>query len=176
MEQHLIEGSIEPLIQNQPYVLIPKYLEQYQNTNIEMTTLEIGDKLTIRLAQDSENPSNPEFVKEKTFIIAGFIDINPFETFNGASNQLSIIMNTKQLQDLVYPEIGKIYIKTKPEHFDSVLSKIQSYIYSKDGYRIENPREDSFQIEMKKRESSNELRNTLIIIVATAIVILIGQK
>ena len=174
LEQHLIEGSIEPLIQNQPYVLIPKYLEQYQNTNIEMTTLEIGDKLTIKLAQDSENPSNPEFVKEKTFIIAGFIDINPFETFNGASNQLSIIMNTKQLQDLVYPEIGKIYIKTKPKHFDSVLSKIQSYIYSKDGYRIENPREDSFQIEMKKRESSNELRNTLIIIVATAIVILIG--
>lgn len=40
---------MEPLKQNQPYVLIPKYLEQYQNTNIEMTTLEVGDSITIKL-------------------------------------------------------------------------------------------------------------------------------
>lgn len=174
LEQHLIEGSMEPLKQNQPYVLIPKYLEQYQNTNIEMTTLEVGDSITIKLAQDSDNPSMPKFIKEKTFVIAGFIDINPFNTFNGTSNQLTIIMNTKQLQDLVHPEIGKIYIKTKAEYFDHVLHKIQSFISSKEGYNIENPREDIFQLEMKHKEELEQMRNILIIIVATAIIILIG--
>ncbi len=174
LKQHLIEGSLDPLyVEGSSYVLLPKYFESYQNANIEITNLKIGDTIEI-CASEARDISGLCNEHMRTLKIAGFVDVNPFEPTNGVSSEFSIIMNAESLSALVPSAIGRIYIKTNDEMSNNIQQVLSGIAQNQQGYRIVDAREDQFQLKMKWEAQRLHHNHVMFLLIATAFVVFLG--
>lgn len=176
LQSHLVEGNIDiAKMADKPYVILPKYFEEYENENININNLKVGDEIQVCVTSEVGNLLNPTFMKTQNCKIAGFVNINPFKTSNGYSNQLSVIMHTNQLKELIdEPQIGYIYIKGTNGSTASLLTSINKLCLNHSGYTVINPHEDLYahQREIKDRDMQNQL--ALLIMIAVSLIIFIG--
>lgn len=174
LKEHLIEGSVEPLYDTSSrYVLLPKFFESYQNTDIVITDLSVGDSIEICATRSRDIES---LCQEKmlTLKIAGFVDINPFEPTNGVSSEFSVIMNADTLSTLIPSTIGHIYVKANADALDNVQKEFNRLIQDKQGYQIKNAHEQQFHVQMQLLAEQSKNKTVLLMLFSTAFVIALG--
>ena len=174
LEKYLVEGSIEDMYDgSKPYVLLPKYFESYENNNIAMTKFNLGDKIQICLTKKDTDNLDPEFKIEKEFVIAGFIDVNPFYMSNGVSSEFSVLVNREQLQTIVPATVSYTYIKVDENFYDDFADGLESLELESKGYKIKEAR-DNIDDYMRKKTEDNEKEIILALVIGTSVVIILG--
>jgi ABC-type lipoprotein release transport system permease subunit len=175
LKRYVVEGDIDKMFDaNQPYVLLPKYFESYENNNIAMTKFKVGDSIELCVTKQGSDVLNPKFSKTKKFIIAGFVDINPFYTSNGVSSEFSVILNSAQLNKIVPGTVCYLYIKANKGLYGAMQSKIKTLNLEAKGYSVKNSRDNSFNIEMNKQIEKKQNQFVFVIIIGTGLIIIIG--
>lgn len=139
LKQYVVEGKIENMYNpKKNYVLLPKYFESYENTNIPVSGYKVGDSITLSVTKEKTDLSKPEFSCEKTFIIAGFVTYNPFNMSNGVSSEFSVILNASQFEKIVPGSIDYIYVKVKDGKNEEVKKLLNVNGCDKEGYIIQD--------------------------------------
>lgn len=128
-KEFLIDGSIDiHMMENEPIILLPKYILWLENANIPYSTLKVGDKITL-----IENQSNSMLALDihttYTYTIGGFVDTLPLPQINGVSNGFVGIMHFKQFEKLqtAYKGIAGVYIsRSRNANLEKPLSVLAS--------------------------------------------------
>lgn len=175
LKQHIVEGDIEKMYDaSQAYVLLPKYFESYEKSDIAMTKYKVGDTIEICLTKENTNLLNPEFASTQTFIIAGFVDINPFYMSNGVSSEFSVIVNAAQFQKIIPGTMTYIYMKTNHNMHQTVENQLNILALEKNGYCIRNANEDTFLAKINQKRENDQNEMMLVIVLGTSIIIVLG--
>ena len=151
-EEYLIDGNIDiQKMENEPIILLPKYILWLENADIPYSNLQVGDKITL-IENQSTSMLALDIHATYTFTIGGFVDNLPLPQINGVSNGFVGIMHYKQLEKLqtAYKGVAGIYIS---RNGNANLEQPLSVLASNNGYKFIN-HVDSFE----GRERANEMQ------------------
>jgi ABC-type lipoprotein release transport system permease subunit len=172
LEKNLLEGSIDKVKSDENYILIPKYSYAHATQDITLTTLKTGDKIKVGLTNTIGNTDSPALIYEKEFIIAGLLDINPFDPANGNSNQFSIIMNRKAIESLGIKTIVKnIFVKAQDGKYDTAKYALVQ-LQGEYPLQISEKSEKTFVYKYNQEKQKKE--NNLLILIGAVICIVIS--
>lgn len=113
-------------MKNNPIILLPKYINEFENVDINYSNLRVGDNIT--LAEVDLKNSDYFYVNKKIdLIVGGFLNTLPFNQLNGASSGLMVIMHPNQLKELStnYIYIMEVYVKVDNGWSESNLNSLQ---------------------------------------------------
>lgn len=175
LKQYIVEGSINKMYNpKENYVLLPKYFESYENTNIPVSKYKVGDSIELCVTKEETNLLEPEFSNTKTFIIAGLVEYNPFYMSNGVSSELSVIINATQFESVVPGTANYIYIKANEALYTDVKNQLSRLEVEKNGYSIKDTRDEEFVEDMNRKSKRAEEKMMMLLVEGTILIILIG--
>ena len=152
-KEFLIDGSIDvQRMENEPIILLPKYILWLENVDIPYSNLQVGDKITL-IEDKSNSLLDLNIHATYTFVIGGFVDNLPLPQINGVSNGFVGIMHYKQFEKLQTSGkgISSVYISRNE---NANIEQSLSILASNNGYKLIN-HIDSFEFKEQANEKQS---------------------